>query len=86
MAGSNDETIFRKDIDLSLLAEQDFVWERICIDLTKYYGKEVTLYLDKGFIKDAQNEPEIIYDLTPLEFMFWRVPSIRPKRILDKLN
>lgn len=80
------QTILRKDITLSSLPEEGFVWQRVNLDLSKYSGQEVTLSFNKGYAIDSEKKPEVVYDLTPTDFMYWSAPRVRPRNLEDKYN
>ena len=80
------QTIFKKDIDLSSMDEEDFGWQKVTIDLSGYSGREITLNFNKGFEREAKIKLKIIYDLLPTDFMYWRLPVVRPASLKNKYN
>jgi len=85
----NDEDsiiLFKKNIELSTLSEKGFAWQKVSIDLSEHSGREITLYFNKGYEIDSQKKPKIVYDLRPIDFMYWRDPIIRPKKLKNKYN
>lgn len=82
----NSKTIFRKEIDLLSMSKNDFIWQNVSIDLSEYSGSEITLEFKKGYKIDDQKKPNIVYDLLPIDFMYWRIPNVRPKQLKDKHN
>jgi arylsulfatase A-like enzyme len=84
--GKKSQTIFQKDIKLSSLSENEFRWQKVSIDLSKYSDKKITLIFNKGYKTDSQKKPITFYDLVPEDFMFWKAPNVRPKKLENKYN
>jgi len=80
------EVIFRSDIELSSRSGKDYIWRNVRLDLSEYSGREITLNFRKGYQIDDQRKPKTIYDLLPIDLMYWRAPNVRPKRLKDKYN
>jgi arylsulfatase A-like enzyme len=84
---SAPRTLFRKDIDLKRQRSGgDGVWNPVHLDLSEFSGSDVTLCFIKDFPRDSENQPKIVYDLLPLDFMLWKKPQIRPKNLAGRLN
>jgi len=84
--GKKSQTIFKKNIELSSLSEEEFCWRDININLSKYSGKKIILNLNKGYENYSQANAAIIYDFSPIDFIYWGVPNIRSKKVKDKYN
>ncbi|MCP4659051.1 MAG: sulfatase-like hydrolase/transferase [bacterium] len=78
------QRLFFEEIDLSSPAS--FWWRPVTLDLARHAGEEITLAFAKGFSPSPDHPPRAVYDLLPVDFMFWRVPQVRPRRLAGRRN
>ena len=79
--------LFRKDLDISSWGQADFTWRKVAIDLSEYAGTDLRLLFRKGYVLDQPHEPDRgVYDLLPIDFMYWRAPTVRPRRLAEHRN
>lgn len=86
VADGEPQVLFRKDLDISSWSEADFVWNDVEIDVSQYSGMDASFVFSKGYAADHHHQPEQVYDLLPIDFMYWRKPTLRPQRLADRHN
>ncbi|MCP4657626.1 MAG: sulfatase-like hydrolase/transferase [bacterium] len=78
--------LFFDEIDLSSAAPGTFSWHPVTLDLSAHAGEEITLAFSKGFSPTPERQPLDVYELLPIDFMFWREPQLRPRHLDDQPN
>ncbi len=76
--GRPDVTLLRETHDLSSPVEEAARWHPVSIDLGRWADETVELVFSKSFFETSSQEARSVFDLSPTDLMYWRVPRTRP--------
>ena len=84
--GNEPQMLLRRKFELPPLQGEGFSWQNVALDISNFAGREITLVFKKGIQTEDETRSKGVYDLLPTDLMFWRAPSIRPKKLANRHN
>lgn len=76
-----EETVLRRVVPIARGDAVPAGWRHDAADLSHLAGRRAVLRFDKGFTAEPGFEVPVLYDLLPTDFMYWRKPVVRSRRL-----